>query len=79
MLKSPILLNILLGFYFLIGIAITLIVTFQPPRGEGLGALGGSASIFKGKDPIRKLMDRLLISLGILMVVLTIVLVAITI
>ncbi len=79
MLENPIVMNILLVFYFVVGIAITLIVSLQPPRGEGLGAIGGSASIFKGKNPIRKLLDRIVISLGVLFVALTILLVVITI
>ncbi len=78
MLGNNMFITIIYVLYFVVGIALTLMVTLQPPRGEGLGAIGGSAQMFKAKDPVRRLMDRVIMSLGAFMVVLTIFLVVIT-
>ena len=78
MLGNNVFITIIYVLYFVVGITLILIVTLQPPRGEGLGAIGGSAQMFKGKDPVRRLMDKVIMSLGAFLVALTIFLVVIT-
>lgn len=47
-----------------IAVALSLMVLLEPPRGEGLGAIGGSARLFHvGKEKERKL-DMIIAVLG---------------
>ncbi|WP_018963058.1 preprotein translocase subunit SecG [Coprothermobacter platensis] len=49
-----------------------LLISFQEPKEEGLGAIGGSASMFHGASPRSKLFDKMIIGFGIAYVALVI-------
>jgi len=47
-----------------IAVGLSLIILLEPPRGEGLGAIGGSARLFHvGKEKEKKL-DRIIAIIG---------------
>ncbi len=55
----------------MIGVAIIsaillILIGIQEPKGEGLGAIGGTASIFHGSSPRQKLLDKLIIVFSVL-------------
>jgi preprotein translocase subunit SecG len=62
-------LMIVLGVVSLI---LLLLISLQEPKEEGLGAIGGSASMFHGASPRSKLFDRLIIGFGVAYVILVI-------
>ncbi len=49
---------------FLLGIAVTGLVLLQPPKGEGLGAIGGQAKLFNPAKGLSSGMERLTAGLG---------------
>jgi preprotein translocase subunit SecG len=50
--------DILLIAYLVIALALVGIILLQGPKGEGLGAIGGSARLFHGPRPRETLMLR---------------------
>ncbi len=51
--------------FFVISAALIGVILLQGPKGEGLGAIGGSARLFHGPRPRETFMTRLTASLGI--------------
>jgi len=49
----------------ILSVILILLIAIQEPKGEGLGAIGGMASIFHGASPRQKLLDRLIMIVGI--------------
>lgn len=47
-----------------LAIVLSLIVLLEPPRGEGLGAIGGSARLFHVGKEKEKRLDRIIAVLG---------------
>jgi len=45
----------------LVSMILIILIGIQEPKGEGLGAIGGTASIFHGFSPRQKLIDKLII------------------
>ncbi len=54
--------------HFVLAVAVIGIVVLQGPKGEGLGAIGGSARLFHGPRPRETLMLRLTTAVSILFV-----------
>ncbi len=54
--------------HFALAVAVIGIVLLQGPKGEGLGAIGGSARLFHGPRPRETLMLRVTTVLSILFV-----------
>jgi preprotein translocase subunit SecG len=54
--------------HFILAVAVIGIVLLQGPKGEGLGAIGGSARLFHGPRPRETLMLRLTVSVPVLFV-----------
>jgi preprotein translocase subunit SecG len=64
-----------LVLYFLIAIALTVVVLLQPSKGEGLGAIGGGAQLFFDKAKgFEKTLEKLTVILGSVFVVAAIIL-----
>jgi protein translocase SecG subunit len=56
--------NTLMIVQLIVALGLCTIVLLEPPRGEGLGAIGGSARLFHvGKEKERKL-DRIIAIIG---------------
>lgn len=51
--------NILVGVEVLLGAMLVALVLLHAPKGEGLGAIGGAATIFSGKRGAEAGLDRL--------------------
>lgn len=58
----------ILILHFILAVAVIGIVVLQGPKGEGLGAIGGSARLFHGPRPRETLMLRLTTVISILFV-----------
>ncbi|ACI17010.1 MAG TPA: preprotein translocase subunit SecG [Coprothermobacter proteolyticus] len=56
----------------IVSFVLLLLITLQEPKEEGLGAIGGSASMFHGASPRSKLFDKLIIGFGVAYVLLVI-------
>jgi preprotein translocase subunit SecG len=54
--------------HFILAVAVVGIILLQGPKGEGLGAIGGSARLFHGPRPRETLMTRLTIAVSVLFV-----------
>ncbi len=54
--------------HFILAVAVIGIILLQGPKGEGLGAIGGSARLFHGPRPRETLMLRLTTVISILFV-----------
>ncbi|MBI3976285.1 MAG: preprotein translocase subunit SecG [Armatimonadetes bacterium] len=54
--------------YFVLAAAVIGIILLQGPKGEGLGAIGGSARLFHGPRPRETLMTRITVTLSVLFV-----------
>lgn len=48
----------ILIFYLVVSLALIGIILLQGPKGEGLGAIGGSARMFHGPRPRESLLTR---------------------
>ncbi len=53
----------------IISAILLILIGIQDPKGEGLGAIGGTASIFHGSSPRQKLLDKLIIVFSVLFAV----------
>jgi preprotein translocase subunit SecG len=51
--------NILVGVEVLLGAILVALVLLHAPKGEGLGAIGGAATVFTGKRGAEAGLDRL--------------------
>ncbi len=60
--------NAILIVHFMLAVAVIGIILLQGPKGEGLGAIGGSARLFHGPRPRETLMLRLTTVISILFV-----------
>jgi len=60
--------EIILIVHLVLAMAVIGIVVLQGPKGEGLGAIGGSARLFHGPRPRETLMLRLTTAVSILFV-----------
>jgi len=60
--------NILLIISLVVALALIGIILLQGPKGEGLGAIGGSARMFHGPRPRETLMLRVTAAFSILFV-----------
>ncbi len=60
--------EIMLIVHLVLAMAVIGIVVLQGPKGEGLGAIGGSARLFHGPRPRETLMLRLTTAVSILFV-----------
>jgi preprotein translocase subunit SecG len=54
--------------HFLFALALVGIILLQGPKGEGLGAIGGSARLFHGPRPRETLLTRVTAALAVLFV-----------
>jgi preprotein translocase subunit SecG len=54
--------------HIVISLALVGIILLQGPKGEGLGAIGGSARMFHGPRPRETLMTRITASVAIMFV-----------
>lgn len=54
--------------HFVLAVAVIGIILLQGPKGEGLGAIGGSARLFHGPRPRETLMTRITIVVSVLFV-----------
>jgi preprotein translocase subunit SecG len=61
--------DVLLIFHIIISLALIGIILLQGPKGEGLGAIGGSARMFHGPRPRETLMTRVTAACSVLFVV----------
>jgi preprotein translocase subunit SecG len=61
--------EVLLIFHIIISLALIGIILLQGPKGEGLGAIGGSARMFHGPRPRETLMTRVTAACSVLFVV----------
>jgi len=59
----------------LVAVGDILAILFMEPKGSGLGAISGSATVFNARKPKDVLLDRLAVVLSIVFVVLSLVLV----
>ena len=60
--------NAVLIVHFILAVAVIGIILLQGPKGEGLGAIGGSARLFHGPRPRETLMLRITTAFSILFV-----------
>lgn len=68
-LEASIVTEALLIAHIVISLALIGIILLQGPKGEGLGAIGGSARIFHGPRPRETLLTRITAAFSILFVV----------
>ncbi len=54
--------------HFVLAVAVIGVILLQGPKGEGLGAIGGSARMFHGPRPRETLMTRITVTLSVLFV-----------
>ncbi|HEV8340389.1 MAG TPA: preprotein translocase subunit SecG [bacterium] len=54
--------------HFVLAVAVVGVILLQGPKGEGLGAIGGSARMFHGPRPRETLMTRITVTLSVLFV-----------
>ena len=54
--------------HFIFAVAVIGIILLQGPKGEGLGAIGGSARLFHGPRPRETLMLRITVTVSVLFV-----------
>ena len=54
--------------HFILAVAVIGVVVLKGPKGEGLGAIGGSARLFHGPRPRETLMLRLTTAVSLLFV-----------
>lgn len=54
--------------HFVLAVAVIGVILLQGPKGEGLGAIGGSARLFHGPRPRETLMTRVTIAVSVLFV-----------
>ena len=54
--------------HFVLAVAVIGIILLQGPKGEGLGAIGGSARMFHGPRPRETLMTRITVTVSVLFV-----------
>jgi preprotein translocase subunit SecG len=59
----------------LVAVGVILAILFMEPKGSGLGAISGSATVFTARKPKDAVLDRLAVVLSIVFVVLSLVLV----
>lgn len=59
----------ILIFYLVVAMALIGIILLQGPKGEGLGAIGGSARMFHGPRPRESLLTRVTAVTAILFVI----------
>jgi preprotein translocase subunit SecG len=59
----------ILIFYLVVALALIGIILLQGPKGEGLGAIGGSARLFHGPRPRETLLTRITAATAILFVI----------
>ncbi len=65
----------LLIVHIVVSLALVGIILLQGPKGEGLGAIGGSARMFHGPRPRETLMSRVTTAFSLLFVLTTTILV----
>jgi preprotein translocase subunit SecG len=61
--------EIVLIIHIVVSLALIGIVLLQGPKGEGLGAIGGSARMFHGPRPRETLMTRITAGVAVLFVI----------
>jgi preprotein translocase subunit SecG len=61
--------EIVLIAHIVVSLALIGIVLLQGPKGEGLGAIGGSARMFHGPRPRETLMTRITAGVAVLFVI----------
>lgn len=54
--------------HFVLAVAVIGVILLQGPKGEGLGAIGGSARMFHGPRPRETLMTRVTVTVSVLFV-----------
>jgi len=54
--------------HFVLAVAVIGVILLQGPKGEGLGAIGGSARMFHGPRPRETLMTRITVTVSVLFV-----------
>lgn len=74
-LEVPCVNQIVMIVHIVLSLALIGIILLQGPKGEGLGAIGGSARMFHGPRPRETLMTRITATFSILFVVSGVVLV----
>ncbi len=67
--------DVLLIVHLVVSLALVGIILLQGPKGEGLGAIGGSARMFHGPRPRETLMTRVTTACSLLFVLTTTILV----
>jgi len=55
--------------HFILAVLVVAVILFQGPKGEGLGAIGGSARLFHGPRPRETLMLRVTSTVSVLFVI----------
>lgn len=61
--------EIVLIVHIVVSLALVGVILLQGPKGEGLGAIGGSARMFHGPRPRETLMTRVTAGIAVLFVV----------
>lgn len=61
--------EIVLIVHIVVSLALIGVILLQGPKGEGLGAIGGSARMFHGPRPRETLMTRVTAGIAVLFVV----------
>jgi len=56
--------NTLMIIQIVIALGLSAIILFEPPRGEGLGAIGGSARLFHVGKEKEKRLDKIIAVIG---------------
>lgn len=59
----------ILVVHFVLAVLVVAVILFQGPKGEGLGAIGGSARLFHGPRPRETLMLRVTSVVSVLFVI----------
>lgn len=61
--------GLILGIHLFLAVALVGIILLQGPKGEGLGAIGGSARLFHGPKPRETFFTRITAVLSVLFAV----------
>lgn len=60
--------DVIVVAHFVLAVAVIGVILLQGPKGEGLGAIGGSARMFHGPRPRETLMTRVTVTVSVLFV-----------
>lgn len=61
--------NILLGVEILLGLMLVVLILLHQPKGEGMGGIGGTATLFHGKRGAEAGLDRVTYTVAVLFMI----------